>query len=95
MSTLENFEDWLEQEGIKTAEDMLSVYRPVKDNETGWQYTLEPAKGSSEKVILTGGYHDLELTPESREAFVEYMDSLFENGVEVEAAFEHAMAKDD
>ena len=90
-----DFKDWLEQEGIETAEDMLSVYRPVKDNETGWQYTVQPARGSSGNVILTGGNNDLVLTPKSRDAFIKYMDSQFETGVEGEAAFEHAMAKDD
>jgi hypothetical protein len=90
-----DFKDWLELEGIETADDMLSVYRPVKNNETGWQYALGPAKGSSGNVILTGGCNDLVLTPKSRDAFIKYMDSKFETGVEEEAAFEHAMARDD
>ena len=32
-----DYKEWLELEGIETAEDMLQVYRPVKDNEKGWK----------------------------------------------------------
>ena len=95
MSTMTDFKEWLGQEDIKTAEEMLSVFRPVKNNEKGWKYTLEPARGSSENVILTGGDNDLVLTPKSRDAFIKYMDSQFETGVEGQAAFDHAMERND
>ena len=95
MATITKFEDWLAEEGIETAEEMLAVYRPVKDDETGWKYTVIPAKGPAGNVIVTGGFNDLFLTPKSREAFIKHMDSKYELGVEAQYAFDHAMEKDD
>ena len=91
-----DFKEWLALEGVETAEDMLQVYRPVKDNEKGWKYSLSPVPtGSSGRYILSGGDEDLLLTSKSREAFIKYMDSMFELGVEGQYAYEHAMGKDD
>ena len=88
-----DFKAWLDFESIETAEDMLQVYRPVKDNEKGWKYSLSPVPtGPSGSYVLSG---DLLLTSKSREAFIKYMDSLFESGVEGQYAYEHAMGKDD
>lgn len=96
MATVFDFVGWLDQEGFDTAEDLLQVYRPVRNAEKGWKYTLETIqKGSRKRFLLKGGVEDLLLTQKSREAFVEYMDSIYELGVEGQAAFEHAMAKDD
>ena len=96
MAVVTDFAGWLDQEGFDTAEDLLQVYRPVRDGETGWTYTLEPIrKGALGRFLLKGGAENLLLTQKSRDAFVEYMDSLYELGVEGQAAFEHAMAKDD
>ena len=95
MEPMTDFKVWLENEGIETAEDMLQVYRPVKDSETGWQYELEPAKGGNGNYILKGGDRNLVLTPKSRDAFVKHMDSRFELGVEGQYALDHAMQKDD
>ena len=91
-----DFKEWLALKGVETAEDMLQVYRPVKDNEKGWQYLLSPVlTGPSGRYILSGGDEDLLLTSKSREAFIKYMDSMFELGVEGQYAYEHAMGKDD
>lgn len=96
MATITDYKAWLDAEGIDTAEDMLQIYRPVKDDETGWVYEIMPARGvSSPNVIVKGGKTDLLLTPKSREAFVKHMDSLFESGVEGQYAFDHAMEKND
>lgn len=96
MAALTDFAGWLDQEGFDTAEDLLQVYRPVRNAEKGWKYTLEPIrKGTRERFLLKGGVEDLLLTQKSRDAFAEYMDSIYELGVEGQAAFEHAMAKDD
>ena len=91
-----DYKEWLELEGIETAEDMLQVYRPVKDNEKGWKYSLSPVRtGTAGRYVLSGGDEDLLLTSKSIAAFVKYMDSLFELGVEGQYAYEHAMDKDD
>ena len=96
MATVTDFKEWLDEEGIETAEDLLQVYRPVKDSEPGWAYEIEPiTKGTPGRVLLKGGSDDLLLTPTSRQAFVRYMDSFYELGVEGQAMFEHAMARDD
>lgn len=91
-----DFKAWLDEEGFDTAEEMLQVYRPVKDSEPGWTYEIEPiANGAAGRVLVTGGKNNLLLTEVSRKAFVKYMDSLYELGVEGQAMFEHAMARDD
>ena len=95
MATITDFKAWIGNENLETAEDMLHIYRPVKDGESGWSYTITSAKGSSSNIIVKGGEDDLLLTPRSRAAFVKYMDSLYETGVECQAAFEHAMARND
>ena len=94
MATITDFKAWLDQENIESAEEMLHVYRPVADNETGWKYEVMPTKKSG-NVIIEGGEEPLLLTEKSRAAFVKYMDSLYETGVECQAAFEHAMARND
>ena len=35
MATITDYQAWLDTEGFETAEDMLQVYRPVANNETG------------------------------------------------------------
>lgn len=96
MATITDFKGWLDEEGFDTAEDLLQVYRPVKNSETGWMYEIVPiTKGASGRILLKGGANDLLLTSTSREAFVKYMDSFYELGVEGQAMFEHAMARDD
>ena len=95
MATITDYKAWLDAENIDTAEDMLQIYRPVKDDETGWVYTIVPVRGVSPNVIVKGGKNDLLLTPKSRDAFVKYMDSLFELGVEGQYALDHAMEKND
>lgn len=95
MGTLTDYKDWLDAEGIEMAEDMLQVYRPVANKENGWKYEIKPARGGADRVILTGGENDLLLTEKSRAAFVKYMDSLYELGVEGQAADEYAMAQND
>lgn len=95
MATITDYQAWLDTEGFETAEDMLQVYRPVANNETGWKYEIKPARGSSGRVILTGGENDLLLTEKSRAAFIKYMNSRYELGVEGQAAYESAMAKND
>ncbi len=78
MATIRDYKAWLDAENIETAEDMLQIYRPVNSGETGWTYSVVPARGGSPNVIVKGGEDDLLLTPKSREAFIKYMDSLFE-----------------
>ena len=95
MATITDYKAWLDAEGIDTAEDMLQIYRPVKSGETGWAYSAVPARDGSPNVIVRGGEDDLLLTPKSREAFVKYMDSQFELGVEGQCALDHAMEKND
>ena len=95
MATIRDYKAWLDAENIETAEDMLQIYRPVKGGETGWTYSVVPVRGTSQNVIVKGGEDDLLLTPKSREAFVKYMDSLFELGVDGQYALDHAMQKDD
>lgn len=96
MATVTDFKGWLDSEGLDTAEDMLQVYRPVKDGEPGWTYEIEPiTTGAPGRFLLKGGADDLLLTVASREAFRKYMDSLYELGIEGQAMFEHAMARDD
>lgn len=95
METITDFKAWLDNESIETAEEMLQVYRPVKDAETGWQYELRPVAGGSGNFILFGGDCNLVLTPRSREAFIKYMNSRFELGVEGQYALDHAMEKND
>ncbi len=95
MDTLTDYQAWLDAEGIETAEEMLQAYRPVANNETGWKYAIKPARGASGQVILTGGENDLLLTEKSRAAFIKYMNSRYELGVEGQAAYEYAMAKKD
>lgn len=96
MGVCTDFVGWLDQEGLESAEELLQVYRPVKDEEDGWAYSLQPIeKGPKGRFLLKGGSEDLLLTEKSRGAFVDYMDSLYELGVDGQAVFEHAMAKAD
>ena len=96
MVVIKDYAAWLEEQGIECAEDMLQVYRPVASGESGWNYELIPVEtGPSGRYILKGGDNDLLLTEKSRGAFIKYMDSLYEIGVECQAAFEHAMSKED
>ena len=90
-----DYKEWLDGEHIEEAEDMLQVYRPVANNETGWKYKVEPAKGETGNVIVTGGENVLVLTPKSRKAFLEYMNSQYEFGVESQDEFDRAMRKND
>lgn len=93
--TTTNFEEWLNTEGIETAEDMLQIYRPLTTGEKGWMYEIKSAKGSTSNVIVTGGKDVLVLTTKSRKAFIKHMDSKFELGVEGQYALDHAMEKND
>lgn len=95
MSAITDFKAWLDQEDIQSAEDMLQIYRPVTNNEKGWMYEVKPAKGNKGGVIIEGGEEPLLLTEKSRTAFVKYMDSLYETGVECQAAFEYAISQND
>lgn len=95
MATIRDYKAWLDAENIETAEDMLQIYRPVASGETGWTYSVVPARGGAPNVIVKGGEDDLLLTPKSRGAFVKYMDSLFELGVDGQYALDHAMEKND
>lgn len=88
-----DFKEWLEnQPGIDGAEDLLQIYRPIADQEDGWMYTM---KEEGDGFVVSGGEGELFLTQRSRSAFIRYMDSMYELGVEGQAAFEHAMAKND
>ena len=87
-----DFKAWLDDQGIECAEDMLQIYRPVSASETGWAYSVSP-EGCG--YVVRGGEQELFLTDRSRAAFVRYMDSLFELGVEGQYMFDHAMSKDD
>lgn len=95
METMTDYKEWLQNENIESAEDMLQVYRPVKDLEPGWQYEMKPARGNTGNYILLGGSANLVLTPLAREAFVKHMDSKFELGVDGQYALDHAMEKND
>ena len=92
---IKDFKTWLDNEGIETAEDMLQIYRPIRGDKSGWTYKITHIGKSSHDVVVKGGEDDLLLTPRSRLEFVKYMDSLYETGVECQAAFEHAMALND
>lgn len=93
MSRVTDFKEWLDnQSGIDGAEDLLQIFRPIADREDGWQYTM---KEDGDGFVVSGGEGCLFLTQRSRDAFIRYMDSLYELGVEGQAAFEHAMAKND
>lgn len=93
--TITDYKEWLDGEHIEEAEDMLQVYRPVANNETGWKYKVKSAKGETSNVIVTGGENVLLLTPKSRKAFLEYMNSLYEFDVESQDEFDRAMRKND
>ena len=96
MDVIKDYVVWLEEQGIECAEDMQQIYRPVAFGETGWAYELVPIEtGSAGRYILKGGTEDLLLTEKSKSAFVKYMDSFYELGVEAQAMFDHAMSKDD
>lgn len=88
-----DFAEWLEnQTGIECAEDLLQIFRPVAAQEEGWLYTM---REEGEGYVVSGGEGELYLTKRSRAAFVRYMNSMYELGVEGQAAFEHAMSKND
>lgn len=88
-----DFKEWLEnQYGIDGAEDLLQIYRPIANQEDGWMYSMVP---EGDGYVVRGGEKELYLTQRSRDAFVKYMDSLHELGVEGQAAFDKAMRRED
>lgn len=96
MDVIKDYAAWLERQGIESVEEMLQIYRPVAFGETGWTYELVPVEtGPAGRYILKGGAEDLLLTEKSKSAFVKYMDSLYELGIEAQAMFDHAMSKND
>ena len=96
MAVIKDYVAWLDEQGIECAEDMQQIYRPVAFGEQGWAYELVSVEtGPAGRYILKGGSNDLLLTEKSKDAFVKYMDSHYELGVEAQAMFDHAMSKDD
>lgn len=95
MNTTTDFKAWLDEEGIECAEEMVGLYRTVAGTDSGYGYELKPAAGGKNTYLTGTSDTGLVLTPKSRDAFVRYMDSLYEGGVEAQAYFDHAMAKDD
>ena len=44
MAMMTDYKVWLDAENLDTAEDMLQIYRPVKNGETGWIYKIVPVR---------------------------------------------------
>lgn len=89
-----DFNAWLDEAGVDTAEEMSCVYRTVR-GERDYSYELISINGGNFLLRSASSDVDLFLTPRSKEAFLRFADSLYELGVEGQAAFEHAMSKED
>ena len=77
-------------------DEIYSLYRTVKDLDSGYGISVTYLPGSNEVEIRSDRNESvLKLREEDREGFVKYLDGLFELGMEGEEAYRKAMERDD
>lgn len=101
MEVVHNYEEWLElldaahnPEGF---DELLGLYRTL-NGDSGYGFKLEPMIHQPGWNWLTCPYRSmpaLRLSDKAVGAMAKHIDAEFENGIESEEAFRHAMSKND
>lgn len=94
-----DFVRWLDSLDLDLNDDFDAIYElhtAVSNGSSAGNFTVEDVDDGKKK-ISSGVYDvgDLVLDDDVRMAFASYIDSLFELGIEGEAGFRHALAKED
>lgn len=101
MDIMHNYTDWLDL--LDTAnnpdgfDELLGLYRTL-NGDSGYGFKLEQIIHQPGWNLLMCSYRSmpaLRLSDKAVGAMVKHIDAEFENGIESEEAFRHAMSKDD
>lgn len=95
--TTTNFNEWLTECSLEDSDEVHSIYHAVLDND-GSNWGGYYVKNKGVQTFVYSDSHDTVLllaSENARTAFLDFLDSHYECGVDGQREFDRAMARED